>query len=316
MRTSLAFIFPGQGSQTQGMLNAHYQQETIVRDCFTEASDALGYDLWALIRDNPHDKLNQTMYTQPALLAASVALWRLWCAKTPVRPAYFAGHSLGEYSALVCADSLSLVDGVNIVALRGRLMQEAVPEGIGAMAAIIGLSDEQVAAICQEAAQGEVVVPANYNAPSQVVISGHSGAVARAVDGAKAQGAKLAKVLPVSVPSHSPLMQSAATELSHALDTVKLHLPHTPILHNVHANIEPAIDGIKAALTQQLYASVRWVDIVTKLGKLDITQLFECGPGKVLTGLTKRFGMDFINFVSESPDLFADAIMQIETTPV
>jgi [acyl-carrier-protein] S-malonyltransferase len=316
MQKSLAFIFPGQGSQSQGMLTKHYQTEAIVRDTLTEASDALGYDLWQLIQDNPADKLNQTEYTQPALLATSVALWRLWCAKTAIRPAYFAGHSLGEYSALVCADSLTLADGVRTVALRGQLMQAAVAEGTGAMAAIVGLSDADVADVCAKAAQGDVVVPANYNAPGQVVISGHATAVQRAVELAKNQAARLAKVLPVSVPSHSPLMKPAAEKLSAALALLPMQLPHTPILHNIHANIEHSLDGIRAALTHQLSESVRWVDTISKLSNVDVTQLVECGPGKVLAGLTKRFGLDLVNYVSEDPVLFADAITSVETTPL
>jgi len=316
MKSTLAFIFPGQGSQTPGMLSAHYQREAVVRDCFAEASEALGYDLWQLIQHNLDDKLNQTAYTQPALLAASVALWRLWCTRTDVRPAYFAGHSLGEYSALVCADSLTLADGVRTVALRGQLMQAAVPDGTGAMAAIVGLSDDDVANVCNLAAQGEVVVPANYNAPGQVVISGHASAVQRAVDQAKSQGARLAKVLPVSVPSHSPLMKPAAEKLAAALSALPLHLPHTPILHNIHANIEHSLAGIRLALTQQLSESVRWVDTISKLSKLDVTQLVECGPGKVLAGLTKRFGLNLVNYVSDDPDLFTDAVTAVEATPL
>ncbi len=315
-QTSLAFIFPGQGSQSQGMLAKHYQTESIVRHTFQEANDALGYDLWTLIQENSDDKLNQTEYTQPALLASSVALWRLWCSKTAIRPYYFAGHSLGEYSALVCADSLTLADGVRIVALRGQLMQAAVPEGTGAMAAIVGLSDQDVVAICAQASQGEVVVAANYNAPGQVVISGHATAVSRAVSLAKEKGARLAKVLPVSVPSHSPLMKPAAEKLAAALATLPMQLPHTAILHNIHAKVEHSIEGIKFALTQQLSESVRWVDTISKLANLDVTQLLECGPGKVLAGLTKRFDLDLVSYISEAPDVFADAMTALETTPV
>lgn len=316
MQKSLAFIFPGQGSQSQGMLAKHYQQEALVRQTFAEANDALGYDLWQIIQDNPDGKLNQTEYTQPALLVASVALWRLWCERSHLRPAYLAGHSLGEYSALVCAESLSLADGVRTVALRGQLMQAAVPEGTGAMAAIVGLNDEQVALLCQQAAENEVVVPANYNAPGQIVISGHAAAVTRAVEIAKQQGAKLAKVLPVSVPSHSPLMKPAADKLAFALAALPLTLPNIPVLHNIHAKVEHSLEGIRNALTLQLSESVRWVDIMLKLANSNVTQVFECGPGKVLAGLAKRFDLGLVSYISEAPDLFADAITALEATPV
>lgn len=285
--SSLAFTFPGQGSQAVGML-ADGAGRAEVRTTFAEAADALGFDLWALVQQGPEASLNETHNTQPAMLAAGVALWRVWQAAGGARPALLAGHSLGEYTALVCAGSLEFADAVRLVAARGRLMQEAVPVGAGGMAAILGLSDADVQAACDEAAQGEVVSPVNLNAPGQVVIAGTAAAVARACEAAKARGAKRALPLPVSVPSHCALMRPAAERLAVLLAGVPVQRPAIPVLQNVDVASHDTPEAIREALVRQLYSPVRWVETITRMAAEGVTTVIECGPGKVLAGLNKR----------------------------
>lgn len=282
-----AFLFPGQGSQAVGML-ADLADEATMRQTFREAAEALGYDLWDLIHNGPEDELNRTDRTQPALLASSVALWRLWNARGGARPDWLAGHSLGEYSALVCADALSLADGVRLVANRGRFMQEAVPPGQGAMAAILGLEDEQVIAVCRDAAGDQVVEAVNFNAPAQVVIAGQVEAVERAIAAAKQAGAKSARALPVSVPSHCELMRPAAERLRAELDNTELQPPSIPVVNNVDVAVERDPGAIRDALVRQLYSPVRWSETVRWLLEQGVERQYECGPGKVLAGLVKR----------------------------
>lgn len=288
VKQNLAFIFPGQGSQQVGMLQELTNNHAIARLTFDEASAALGYDVLSLSINGPEEQLNQTEYTQPALLTASVALYRIWEQSSPVKPAMMAGHSLGEYSALVCAGSLAFTDAVQLVAARGRFMQSAVPQGTGAMAAIIGLEPAQVDELCREAAEGEVVSPANINALGQIVIAGHKAAVERAVLQAKAKGAKLAKLIPVSVPSHCALMKPAAEQLRVRLSETTIQTPHYPLIHNADVKMHQQADAIRQALAEQLYSPVRWVETMQFFANAGITQVLELGPGKVLTGLNKR----------------------------
>ncbi len=289
MNSKLAFVFPGQGAQSVGMLAALAQDSATVQDTFAEASAVLGYDLWQLVQEGPAEVLNQTVNTQPALLAANVAIWRVWCERTSVRPAWMAGHSLGEYCALVCAESLAFQDAVWLVAERGRLMQGAVPEGKGSMAAILGLEDHLVVRLCQEvAAANGVVAAANFNAPDQVVIAGETEAVTQACEAAKAAGAKRAVVLPVSVPSHCPLMRPAADEFARVLAKVPFHSPKIAVVHNVDVGVHHAPEVIRGILTEQLYSPVRWSDTIRFLRDQGVEHFVECGPGRVLTGLNKR----------------------------
>lgn len=283
---NLAFVFPGQGSQKLNMLSDFAATE-IFKTTYAQAKATLGFDLEAIINSD-ETRLNQTEYTQPTMLAGSIALWRLFCEKTSVRPVALAGHSLGEYSALVVAEALSFEDALKLVHLRGQLMQQAVKSGEGAMAAILGLDDQGVIEACREAAQDEIVSAVNFNAPGQVVIAGNAGAVTRATETAKALGAKRAIVLPVSVPSHCLLMKSAADKLAEALAQVKLTAPKIEVIQNVEANSHQEPEAIKKALVEQLYSPVQWVKSVQKLAQKGVTTLVECGPGKVLTGLNKR----------------------------
>ncbi|MBA3980761.1 MAG: [acyl-carrier-protein] S-malonyltransferase [Alcanivorax sp.] len=282
-----AFLFPGQGSQAVGML-ADYAGESVVQHTFNEASGALGYDLWALIQNGPEDALNSTDKTQPALLAAGVALWRLWLHRGGYRPALLVGHSLGEYTALTCAGVFSLGDAVRLVEKRGQLMQQAVPAGTGAMAAVLGLDDDQVRAACADAAAGQVVEAVNLNAPGQVVIAGDKDAVARAIEACKAAGAKRAMPLPVSVPSHCALMRPAAEGLADVLAGMTLHTPEIPVINNVDVSVETDTAAVRDALVRQLHSPVRWVETVQRLSAEGVEQAYECGPGKVLAGLVKR----------------------------
>jgi [acyl-carrier-protein] S-malonyltransferase len=286
--SKFAIVFPGQGSQAVGMLADLGEQYQVIKQTFAEASEALGYDLWSLIQDGPAEDLNQTFRTQPALLASSVAIWRLWQELGLEQPAIVAGHSLGEYSALVCAGVIDFKQALKLVELRGRLMQEAVPAGTGAMYAIIGLGDEEIAKACQEAAQGEVVSPVNFNSPGQVVIAGSKDAVERAGVLCKAAGAKRALPLPVSVPSHCALMQPAADKLALALADIQFSAPQIPVINNVDVIAETDPEKIKHALVRQLYSPVRWTECVESMSEQGIEKLLEMGPGKVLTGLTKR----------------------------
>lgn len=283
----LAFVFPGQGSQSVGMM-AGWGGRPEVRATFQEASDALGEDLWAMVADGPAELLNQTVNTQPAMLAADIAAWRAWQAAGGAAPALLAGHSLGEYAALVAAGALGFADAIRLVRFRAEAMQAAVPEGVGAMAAILGLDDDAVRAVCDEAAAGEVVEAVNLNSPGQVVIAGNKAAVERAMALAKEKGAKRALPLPVSVPSHSSLMRPAADRLLAHLQSVPIAAPAIPVLHNtdVRAHAEP--EAIRIALAKQLHTPVRWVETVRALKAASIERVIECGPGKVLAGLSKR----------------------------
>ena len=285
---SLAFVFPGQGSQSVGMLAALAAAEPVVQQTFAEASAILGYDLWALCQQGPESDLGATERTQPAMLAAGVATWRAWRGRGGPMPSAMAGHSLGEYTALVCSDALDFRAAVDLVRFRGQVMQRAVPLGTGAMAAVLGLSDDDVATACREAANGEIVEPVNFNAPGQVVIAGHASAVSRAIEAAKARGAKRAIALPVSVPSHSSLMLGAADELAARLAGVDIRMPNMPDVYTVDVKRHETPDGIRAALREQLFKPVRWADTVRAMLAAGATTLVECGPGKVLTSLNKR----------------------------
>jgi [acyl-carrier-protein] S-malonyltransferase len=285
---NLAMVFPGQGSQSVAMLAdlaAAYPQ---VEATFSEASEALGYDLWQLVQDGPEDMLNQTDRTQPAMLAAGVAVWRVWQQHGGMQPALMAGHSLGEYTALVCAAAIDFTDAIALVAERGRCMQSAVPAGVGAMAAILGLDDDAVAAACAESAADEVVSPVNFNSPGQVVIAGHAGAVARALVAAKAAGAKRAVTLPVSVPSHCALMEPAAREFGARLAETAIQKPMIPVIQNVDAAAHDQPDDIRDNLARQLYNPVQWVRTIQAMRAQGVERIIEAGPGKVLAGLCKR----------------------------
>lgn len=285
---SFAAVFPGQGSQSIGMLGELAAAHPEVQQTFAEASEALGYDLWALTQQGPEERLNATQQTQPALLAAGVAAWRAWKAAGGRDPSAMAGHSLGEYTALVCAGALDFKAAIKLVEFRGLAMQEAVPAGEGAMAAIIGLDDDAVRAACSEAAQGEVVEAVNFNAPGQVVIAGRTAAVQRAGELCKAKGAKRALPLPVSAPSHCALMKPAAERLAQKLAALDVRAPRIPVIHNVDVSAHPDPDKIRAALKAQLHSPVRWVETVQKLARDGLAKQAELGPGKVLTGLAKR----------------------------
>ncbi|MBB1301360.1 ACP S-malonyltransferase [Pseudoalteromonas sp. SR44-5] len=288
MAQKIALVFPGQGSQSVGMLSELLEQSDIVKATFAQASAALGYDLAALVLNGPEQELNQTHRTQPALLTASVAIYRQWLAANPDADVTMAGHSLGEYSALVCADVLSLGEAVKLVENRGLYMQEAVPAGVGSMAAIIGLGDDEIKAACLASAQGEVVAPVNYNSPGQVVIAGHKAAVDRASEACKEAGAKRALPLSVSVPSHCELMKPAAEKLAKDLAALTFNTPKCDVINNVDVTAASSADAIKDALVRQLYSPVRWTETVQALVAQGITQSYEFGPGKVLTGLAKR----------------------------
>lgn len=305
MSNSLAFVFPGQGSQALGMLAEIAAQQPLIQQTFAEAGDTLGYDLWALTQQGPEERLNQTDKTQPAILAASIALWRLWQAEGGVRPAFVAGHSLGEYSALVAAGSIGFAEAVKLVELRGQLMQQAVPAGQGGMAAILGLEDADVLAACAEAANGEVVSAVNFNAPGQVVIAGSAAAVERAIEACKARGAKRAMPLPVSVPSHCALMRPAAEKFAGAVAALNWQTPQIALVQNVSAAVPSDLDSLRRDLLAQLYSPVRWVETVVLLAEQGITDLVECGPGKVLAGLNKRCVKGINTHNLETPDAFA-----------
>jgi [acyl-carrier-protein] S-malonyltransferase len=287
--SALAFIFPGQGSQAVGMLRDLAALHSEVEHTFAEASRVLGFDLWHLVARGPEQDLNRTENTQPALLAASVAIWRIWSRCSEIRPAWMAGHSLGEYSALVCAGALNFEDAVLLVRERGRLMQQAVPEGTGAMAAILGLDDARVGELCAAVTRPEALVsPANFNAPGQVVVAGHAAAVRRLVDAAKAEGARRSVLLAVSVPSHCLLMEPAAARLESILSAVTIRSPGTPVLHNVDVLPHQSAPEIREALTAQMYRPVRWSETIKAMTAAGATQFIECGPGRVLAGLQRR----------------------------
>ena len=285
---NLAMVFPGQGSQSVGMLAELAEVFPLVEEIFSQASDVIGYDLWERTQNGPADLLNQTSCTQPAMLTAGVATWRCWQNQTDRLPAMMAGHSLGEYTALVCAGAIEFADAVALVEKRGESMQNAVPEGIGAMAAILGLDDDQVRSVCEQAAQGEVVSAVNFNSPGQVVIAGNAAAVERAMDLAKQAGARRALLLPVSVPSHCRLMQPAAQTFAKDLAAISIKAPAVQVLHNVDVAIHDQPDAIREVLAAQLFSPVRWVETVRAMYGAGINTILEMGPGKVLAGLSKR----------------------------
>lgn len=286
--TAFAMTFPGQGSQSIGMLAELAESHAEVRQTFEEASDALGFDLWALTQNGPKEDLNSTRNTQPAMLAAGTAVWRVWQAQGGAMPQYAAGHSLGEYSAMVAASVFQFSDAVKLVAERGRLMQEAVPAGEGAMAAILGLEDDRVRLICEEAAGDQVAEAVNFNSPGQVVIAGNAAAIARAIDLAKEAGAKRALPLDVSVPSHCALMRDAADSLYAQMQGLDMQEPAFSVIQNVNVAASSEAEAIRLALKEQLYGPVRWVETVRKLAASGTGVLIEAGPGKVLSGLAKR----------------------------
>lgn len=293
MIKTLGFVFPGQGSQTVGMLSDIARDFPEVEKTFSEASDVLGYDVWKLVQQGPAEELDKTTHTQPALLTASYALWQITQAKGNQQPALLAGHSLGEYTALVCANSISFPDAVKLVAARGQYMQEAVPVGVGGLAAIVGLEDAAVKELCEQTVGvGEVLTPVNFNSPGQVVVGGHIAAVERVIVAAKGAGARLAKLLPVSVPSHCVLMKPAALRLADLLKTITIDKPHIPVINNVDAVLYQDAESIRDGLVRQLYMPVRWVELMQAFSKAGITRIVECGPGKVLTGLNKRIVTD------------------------
>ena len=286
--TKFAMVFPGQGSQAVGMLKDLAENYPVVKSTFDEASQVLGYDLWALVQEGPAEELNKTWQTQPALLASSVAIYRVWLSINGAQPEFMAGHSLGEYSALVCAGVIDFKDAIKLVELRGKLMQEAVPSGTGAMFAIIGLDNDSIQKACEQAAQGQVVAPVNFNSPGQVVIAGNKEAVERAGALCKEAGAKRALPLAVSVPSHCALMKPAADKLAITLNDITFNTPKFAVINNVDVKVETSAEKIKTALIAQLYSPVRWTESVEEMAKQGVTLLVEMGPGKVLTGLTKR----------------------------
>jgi [acyl-carrier-protein] S-malonyltransferase len=303
----LAFVFPGQGSQSPGMLAdlaAVYPQIT---DTFAEASEGAGVNLWAISQAGD-ERLNQTEFTQPALLAGGIAVWRLWRAQGGAMPTQLAGHSLGEYTALVAADALTLADGARLVRERGRLMQEAVPAGVGAMAAVLGTEDALVAEVCVAASGDEVVVPANYNSPGQIVIGGHAAAVDRAIALLAERGVRKAVKLPVSVPSHTPLMRPAADRLAEVMAGLDWRVPSLPVLHNIDAARRDSVEAIREALAAQLFQPVRWTDCVQALAAAGATRIAECGPGKVLAGLVKRIDKSLDMRALGGADDFAAAL--------
>ncbi len=288
-----ALFFPGQGSQSVGMLGELADEFGIIKETFAQASDALGYDVWELVQQDSNNQLNETQFTQPALLTASVALYRVAKDKGLGDDLVMAGHSLGEYSALVCAGAIDFKDAVKLVEARGKFMQEAVADGEGAMAAVIGLDDDVIKQICEEQAQGEVVTPVNYNSPGQVVIAGHASAVSRAGEALKEAGAKRVLPLPVSVPSHCALMKPAAEKLKQELESITVKSPVIDVINNVDVMVETDPAAIKDALVRQLYCPVRWTESVEKAADMSVEKAFEVGPGKVLTGLNKRITKSF-----------------------
>tara|TARA_R110001599_G_scaffold353512_1_gene593466 strand:- start:64191 stop:65141 length:951 start_codon:yes stop_codon:yes gene_type:complete len=300
----IAFVFPGQGSQKVGMLGDAYERFSAVRDTYAEASQVLGYDMWDLISHGEQGALNLTETTQPVLLTSSVALWRAWLAQGGPKPAVMAGHSLGEFSALVCAGALDFADAVKLVKLRGAFMQAAVPVGDGAMAAIIGLDDKTINTICDEAAAstGQVVAAVNFNSPGQVVIAGHSAAVDVAIGLLKEAGAKRALPLPVSAPFHTELMKPAGERLAEVIAGLPVTAPDIPVVHNVHATTESEPHRIKSLLVEQIYSPVQWTSCVEAIVQSGVSNIVECGPGKVLSGLSRRIDKSLQGFSLEDPD--------------
>ena len=308
---NLAFVFPGQGSQKIGMLAQLAAQSPIVEATFAEASAALGYDLWDMIQHGEQEQINLTERTQPMLLTSSVAIWRLWSDRNGPAPGQMAGHSLGEWSALVCAGAVDFVDAVKIVQSRGAFMQQAVPVGVGAMAAILGLEDQVIFDACDSARQGEVVDAVNFNAPGQVVIAGSAAAVDRAIDLCKQAGAKRALALPVSAPFHTSLMKPAAEQLAALVSSTAFATPAIPVIHNVHAQSETDAEQIKALMLEQIYKPVMWVDCITALKQGGASVFAECGPGRVLNGLTKRIDREITSFAMDDPASLDNALTTI-----
>jgi len=305
---SLAVVFPGQGSQSIGMMKSFHEEYEIARQTFQKASDALGYDLWKLVSEGTAEELNRTEVTQPAMLTAGVISWQIWQENNGAQPVMMAGHSLGEYSALVCSGAIEFQDAVKLVAERGRLMQEAVSDGEGAMAAILGLDDKGVQDACKKAAQGEVVEAVNYNSPGQVVIAGQRTAVQRAIDILKETGAKRALMLPVSVPSHCQLMVAASEKLFGSLKDVSVKAPSIPVIHNVDVDMHADGDEIRQVLKQQLHKPVRWVETIQSMSDKGVDKIVECGPGKVLLGLCKRIDRNIKGLAVFDPDSLANAL--------
>lgn len=308
---NLAVFFPGQGSQSVGMLNALAAQYPCVRETFQEASDVLGRDLWALVDGGPKEDLDRTENTQPAMLAAGVAVWRVWSDACGLAPVMMAGHSLGEYTALVAAGALSFADGIALAADRARFMQEAVPAGTGAMAAVLGLDDDQVRILCQSQSHGDVLEAVNFNAPGQVVIAGTTAAVERAVGAAKAAGAKRALLLPVSVPSHCALMLPAARRLDERLGGLSLQVPRIQVLHNVDVSVSQNEQGLRERLVAQLHRPVLWVETIQAVSASGVTLAIECGPGKILTGLNKRIDKNLTTLPVYDPRTLGSALETI-----
>lgn len=306
----LAFVFPGQGSQSVGMMKA-FDDHPVVRQTFDEASEVLGQDLWALVSHGPEEDLDMTRNTQPAMLTAGVAVWRAWQAAGGPVPAIVAGHSLGEYSALVAAGALAFRDAVPLVRYRAEAMQEAVAPGAGAMAAILGADDETVAAACRKAAEGHVVEPVNYNAPGQLVIAGERAAVERAMQAAKELGARRAVMLPVSAPFHSSLLKPAAEKLARRLAQVTLSTPSIPVVHNVDVALHPQADAIRTALARQAASPVRWTQTIQSMAAHGVTHVVECGPGKVLANLVKRIDERLESFALTSGSMLDDTLAQL-----
>jgi len=307
---SLAFVFPGQGSQSLGMLAELSELHPIVRDTFVEASDGAGVDLWALSQGGPEEMLNRTEYTQPALLAAGVSVWRAWNRQGGRSPAFLSGHSLGEYTALVASGALSLRDGAHLVRLRGQLMQEAAPSGIGAMAAVLGAEDALVQEVCEAVSGTEVVVPANFNSPGQIVIGGHAAAVDKALATLGERGVRKTVKLAVSVPSHTPLMREAANRLAETMAGLSWRMPDRPIVQNVDARVHDSVDAIRDALVRQLYLPVQWTGCVQALSARGATRIAECGPGKVLAGLAKRIDKSLDARAIGAPSDFDSAMQE------
>ena len=309
--SKLAFVFPGQGSQKVGMLADLEQKNKQVRDTFAEASDVLGYDMWKMVQEGPQEEINLTERTQPILLASSVAIWRIWLDKQGQKPSFMAGHSLGEWSALVCSETVSFSDALKIVQARGQFMQKAVPVGEGAMAAIIGLEDAIIIEACQSASEIGVVDAVNFNAPGQVVIAGSISAVNQAIEECKQAGAKRALPLPVSAPFHTSLMKPAADQLSELVNSVTFKQPLVPVVHNVHAETEENPDTIKTLMLEQIYKPVRWVDCVKTLRACGVNTLVECGPGKVLSGLNKRIDKELLSLATDDQSSFEATLSQL-----
>jgi [acyl-carrier-protein] S-malonyltransferase len=307
----LAFVFPGQGSQSVGMLNALAAVYPTVKRTFEEASEVLGLDLWRMVTEGPVEHLNQTQNTQPVMLAAGIAVWRIWNEHGGMRPQWMAGHSLGEYTALVASGALAFADAVALVAERGRLMQEAVPAGSGAMAAILGLDDHVVVNACAEVANDEIVAAANFNAPGQVVIAGQTAAVERAMAELKARGAKRAVLLPVSVPSHCLLMQAAADQLAEKLSALALTVPSLTLIHNADVKSHSSDDVMRHVLQEQLFKPVRWVETIKFMQEQGVNRIVECGPGKVLLGLNKRIAADAAHYSLFDADSLKQVLEQI-----